>query len=49
MLFKEIVGGHTDGRTAGRRTLKDHKSSLSTSCSGELKKSYLRLVEKYPL
>jgi len=34
MLFKEIVDGRTDGR---RRTLKDHKSSLSTSCSGELK------------
>ena len=29
----------TDGRTDGRhRTLKDHKSSLSTLCSGELKK-----------
>jgi len=28
MLFNEIVDG---------RTLKDHKSSLSTSCSGELK------------
>jgi len=27
----------TDARTHGRRTLKDHKSSLSTSCSGELK------------
>ena len=28
----------TDARTDdGRRTLKDHKSSLSTSCSGELK------------
>jgi len=43
MLFKEIVDGRTDarshGRTTddGRRTLKDHKSSLSTSCSGELK------------
>jgi len=39
MLFKEIVDGRTHGRTAdgGRRTLKDHKSSLSTSCSGELK------------
>jgi len=42
-LFKEIVDGRTDarshGRTTddGRRTLKDHKSSLSTSCSGELK------------
>jgi len=31
MLFKEIVDGRTHGRTtdAGRRTLKDHKSSLS--------------------
>ena len=43
MLFKEIVDGRTDARTHGRtddgrRTLKDHKSSLSTSCSGELKK-----------
>ena len=42
MLFKEIVDGRTDARTHartdnGRRTLKDHKSSLSTSCSGELK------------
>jgi len=38
MLFKEIVDGRTHGRTDdGRRTLKDHKSSLSTSCSGELK------------
>ena len=43
MLFKEIVDGRTDARTDarttddGRRTLKDHKSSLSTSCSGELK------------
>ena len=42
MLFKEIVDGRTHGRTHGRttdngrRTLKDHKSSLSTSCSGEL-------------
>jgi len=42
-LFKEIVDGRTDARTDarttddGRRTLKDHKSSLSTSCSGELK------------
>ena len=33
MLFKEIV----DARTDGRRTMKDHKSSLSTLCSGELK------------
>jgi len=39
MLFKEIVDGRTDGRTDdGRRILKDHKSSLSTSCSGELKR-----------
>ena len=38
MLFKEIVDGRTHARTDdGRRTLKDHKSSLSTSCSGELK------------
>jgi len=42
MLFKEIVDGRTDGRTSartddGRRALKDHKSSLSTSCSGELR------------
>ena len=38
MLFKEIVDGRTHGRTDdGRRTLKDHKSSLSTLCSGELK------------
>ena len=42
MLFKEIVDGRTHARTDarttddGRRTLKDHKSSLSTSCSGEL-------------
>ena len=47
MLFKEIVDARTDGRTHGRttdngrRTLKDHKSSLSTSCSGELKSSPL--------
>ena len=27
----------THARTHGRRTLKDHKSSLSTSCSDELK------------
>jgi len=38
MLFKEIVDARTDARTDdGRQTLKDHKSSLSTSCSGELK------------
>ena len=38
MLFKEIVDARTHARTDdGRRTLKDHKSSLSTSCSGELK------------
>ena len=46
MLFKEIVDARTDGRTHartddGRRTLKDHKSSLSTSCSGELKRDKL--------
>jgi len=34
----------TDGRTHGRRTLKDHKSSLSTSCSGELKNEKLYMV-----
>jgi len=39
MLFKEIVDARTDARTDGRRALKDHKSSLSTSCSGELKKT----------
>jgi len=38
MLFKEIVDGRMHARTDdGRRTLKDHKSLLSTSCSGELK------------
>jgi len=38
MLFKEIVDGRTDWHTDDKcRTLKDHKSSLSTSCSGELK------------
>jgi len=42
-LFKEIVDGRTHARTHGlttddgRPTLKDHKSSLSTLCSGELK------------
>jgi len=30
MLFKEIVDARTDD---GRRTLKDHKSSLSTKVS----------------
>jgi len=52
MLFKEIVDGRTDGRTDqgrttddGRRTLKDHKSSLSTSCSGELKKCFLLIIK----
>ena len=36
-MFKEIVDARTDGRTDdGRRTLKDHKSSLGISCSGEL-------------
>jgi len=50
MLFKEIVDARTHGRTGGRttddgrRTLKDHKSSLSTSCSGELKIKALGLV-----
>jgi len=34
MLFKEIVDARTDN---GRRTLKDHKSSLSTSWLCELK------------
>jgi len=38
MLFKEIVDARTHAWTDdGRRTLKDHKSSLSTLCSGELK------------
>jgi len=38
MLFKEIVDGRTHARTdEGRRTLKDHKTHLSTLCSGELK------------
>jgi len=33
-----------DARTDdGRRTLKDHKSSLSTSCSGELKMVFIFL------
>ena len=37
-LKKLLTDGRTDARTDdGRRTLKDHKSSLSTSCSGELK------------
>jgi len=49
MLFKEIVDGRTHGRTHGRtddgrRTLKDHKSSLSTSCSGELKRHALSVL-----
>ena len=40
-LKKLLTHGRTDGRTHartddGRRTLKDRKSSLSTSCSGEL-------------
>ena len=41
MLFKEIVDARTHARTDdGRRTLKDHKSSLEhfvLRCSGELK------------
>jgi len=38
-LKKLLTHGRTHGRTDdGRRTLKDHKSSLSTSCSGELKR-----------
>jgi len=38
MLFKEIVDARTHARTDDeRQTLKDHKSYLSTSCSGELK------------
>jgi len=53
MLFKEIVDGSTHGRTHGRtddgcRTLKDHKSSLSTSCSGELKKT-IKFVKLLPV
>jgi len=45
MLFKEIVDGRTDARTDdGRRTLKDHKSSLSTPCSGELKSFSFQFV-----
>jgi len=37
-LKKLLTDGRTDARTDdGRRTLKDHKSSLSTSCSDELK------------
>ena len=41
-LKKLLTHGRTDARTDdGRRTLKDHKSSLSTSCSGELKKMNL--------
>jgi len=49
-LFKEIVDARTDARTTddGRRTLKDHKSSLSTSCSGELKKDPGKIAEKLP-
>jgi len=40
-LKKLLADGRTDARTTdnGRRTLKDHNSSLSTSCSGELKNS----------
>jgi len=51
MLFKEIVDGRTNGRTTdnGRRTLKDHKSSLSTSCSGELKKHYTFTDDSLPV
>jgi len=38
-LKKLLTHGRTDARTDnGRRTLKDHKRSLSTSCSGELKR-----------
>jgi len=54
MLFKEIVDGRTHARTDGRttddggRTLKDHKSSLSTLCSGELKRTqWWRNLESY--
>ena len=37
-LKKLLTDGRTEARTDdGQRTLKDHKSSLSTSCSGELK------------
>ena len=49
-MFKEIVD---DGRRTshdGRRTLGDHKSStLSTSCSGELKSDALRNLRLYRL
>jgi len=51
-LFKEIVDRRTHGRThgrttdAGRRKLKDHKSSLSTLCSVELKKANKRLMKQ---
>ena len=39
LLTDARTHARTDARTTdnGRRTLKDHKSSLSTSCSGELK------------
>ena len=38
-VVEEIVDARTHARTDdGRQTLKDHKSSLSTSCSGELKR-----------
>jgi len=46
-LNKLLTDARTDARTDdGRRTLKDHKSSLSTSCSGELK-TYNRVSSKY--
>ena len=42
-LKKLLTDARTHGRTDdGRRTLKDHKSSLSTLCSGELKNETIR-------
>ena len=37
MLFKEIVDRHTHGRTQGRLTFGDHKSSPCHFVTGELK------------
>ena len=39
MLFKEIVDGRTHGRTTDAGHWRITKAHLSTSCSGELKKS----------
>ena len=52
MLLKEIVDARTDARTHarmddGRRTLKDHKSSLSTSYSGELKNTIFFILKNF--